>query len=321
MIFSSETAAALSTRGTYLFPVTNETSAPEIDTLPSGGGDPLHAYVSAYELYTAPFGSSPDKVFASQDAASPYVAGEFVWSGWDYLGEPTPYYSARSAYFGIVDLAGFPKDRFHLYRARWRPEQRAVHVLPHWSFGKDREGQTTPVHAFTSGDEAELWVNGVSQGRVKRATGTTSFRFRWDEVVYQPGSVKVVAWKEGKEWASQTVATVGAAAGLRLTADRAAFGGDGKDLSFVTVEVVDKDGNVVPTAMDKVAYSLEGPGEIAATDNGDPTDMTSFVSKERNVFNGLGLVIVRGNPGASGKLTLRATGAGLKAAQITLKVQ
>lgn len=322
LIFSSETAAALSSRGTYLFPVTNETSAPVLDPPAlAGGGDPTLAHVSAYELYTAPFGSSADKVFASQDAAQPYVAGEFVWSGWDYLGEPTPYYSARSAYFGIIDLAGFPKDRFYLYQARWRDTLRMVHVLPHWSFGAEREGRVTPVHAFTSGDEAELWVNGVSQGRRTRAAGTTGYRFRWDGVVYRPGTVRVVAYKGGKEWAREEVRTVGAAVGLRLTADRGTFKGDGQDLSFVTVEVVDRDGNVVPTAGDKVGFEVEGPGEIAATDNGDPTDMTSFVSKERNVFNGLGLVIVRGNPGATGKLTLKATGAGLKGAQITLKLQ
>ena len=322
LIFSSETAAALSSRGTYLFPVTNETSAPVLDPPAiAGGGDPVKAYVSAYELYTAGFGSSADKVFSSQDAAYPYVAGEFVWSGWDYLGEPTPYYSARSAYFGIIDLAGFRKDRFYLYQARWREGVKMVHVLPHWSFGTERVGQVTPVHAFTNGDEAELWVNGVSQGRKAKVAGTTGYRFRWDEVVYQPGTVKVVAYKGGKEWASEEVKTVGTAAGLRLTADRGTFKGDGQDLSFVTVEVVDRDGNVVPTAGDKVSFEVEGPGDIAATDNGDPTDMTSFVSKERKVFNGLGLVIVRGKPGATGKLTLKATGAGLKAAQITLTVQ
>ncbi|KAG7294293.1 hypothetical protein NEMBOFW57_004364 [Staphylotrichum longicolle] len=325
MIFSSETAAALSSRGTYLFPLTNETARPVSDTLPSGGGDPTLAYVSAYELYTAPFGSSADKVFASQDAAAPYVAGEFVWSGWDYLGEPTPYYSARSSYFGIVDLAGFKKDRAYLYQARWREDDARfamVHVLPHWSWGAAREGEVTPVHAFASADEAELWVNGASQGRLRKEEGgVTSYRFRWDEVVYRPGEIRVVAYKGGKEWASETVKTAGAAAGLRLTADRETFKGDGRDLSFVTVEVVDGDGNVVPTAGNAVAFELEGPGQIAATDNGDPTDMTSFVSKERKVFNGLGLVIVRGNSGAKGKLKLKATGAGLKAAQITLRVQ
>jgi beta-galactosidase len=320
LIFSSETAAAVSSRGTYLFRVTNETSAPVSD-LPNGsGGDPRSLQVSAYELYTAPFGSSADKVFSTQDAHR-YVAGEFVWAGWDYLGEPTPYYSARSSYFGIIDLAGFKKDRYFLYQARWRSDLRVAHVLPHWSWGEERRGQVTPVHVFSNGDEAELWVNGVSQGRVGRNGSVTSYRFRWDEVVYQPGEVRVVTWKDGKVWANATVQTAGEAAGLRLTADRSVITGDGQDLSFVTVEVVDKDGRVVPAADTALSFSVEGPGEIAATDNGDPADMTSFVSKERKAFNGLALAIVRGKPGSRGKATLKATGAGLKAAQITLTVQ
>jgi beta-galactosidase len=149
----------------------------------------------------------------------------------------------------------------------------------------------------------------------------TSYRFRWDEVVYQPGEVHVVTWKDGKLWANATVQTVGEAAGLRLTADRSAISGDGQDLSFVTVEVVDKDGRVVPAADTALSFSVEGPGELAATDNGNPADMTSFVSKERKAFNGLALAIVRGKPGSRGKATLKVTGAGLKAAQITLTVQ
>ena len=143
LIVSSETASALSTRGTYIFPVFNGISAPVSD---STGGDPRNQYVSAYELYTAAFGASPDKVFASQDK-HPYVAGEFVWSGWDYLGEPTPYYSARSSYSGIIDLAGFKKDRFYLYMARWRPGFKMAHILPHWTW-PERVGQITPVHVF-----------------------------------------------------------------------------------------------------------------------------------------------------------------------------
>ncbi|HRI26329.1 MAG TPA: beta-galactosidase GalB, partial [Ferruginibacter sp.] len=154
LIYSSETASALSTRGSYVFPVFTGNSAPVSD---STGGDQKNKYVSAYELYTAQFGASPDKVFASQDK-HPFVAGEFVWSGWDYLGEPTPYYSARSSYSGIIDLAGFKKDRFYLYQSRWRPNLSMVHILPHWNW-PDRIGKITPVHVFTSGDEAELFLN------------------------------------------------------------------------------------------------------------------------------------------------------------------
>ncbi|KXX74760.1 Beta-galactosidase BoGH2A [Madurella mycetomatis] len=173
MILSSETAAALSTRDTYFFPVTDELSAPANNQV-GGGGHDAARQVSAYELYTTPFGASPDKVFLIQDR-HPFVAGEFVWSGWDYLGEPTPYHSARSSYFGIVDLAGFKKDRFYLYQARWCPGLRMAHILPHWTWS-DRVGQVTPVHVFSAADEAELFLNGESQGR--KRIGTSSYRFR-----------------------------------------------------------------------------------------------------------------------------------------------
>lgn len=317
LILSSETAAAVSSRGTYIFPVTNETSAPVGDASGSGG-DSKSRHVSAYELYTAPFGSSADKVFATQDK-HPYVAGEFVWSGWDYLGEPTPYYSSRSSYFGIIDLAGFKKDRYHLYQARWRPDLKTAHILPHWAW-PERIGQVTPVHVFTAADEAELWVNGRSQGRLKRIDSST-YRFRWDRVVYEPGELLVVTYKDGAEWANATVRTAGAAAGLRLTPDRSIIRGDGEDLSFVKVEIVDKHGYLVPRANTTVVFSLEGPGEIAATDNGDPSDMTSFGFRERRTFNGLALAIVRGRPGASGTVTLKATAVGLTAAHVSWKLQ
>jgi beta-galactosidase len=191
VILSSENAAALSSRGTYLFPVTDGISAPIKDGF---GGDTKNRYVSAYELYTADFGSSADKVFASLDQ-HPYVAGGFVWSGWDYLGEPTPYYSSRSSYFGIIDLAGFKKDRFYLYQSYWRPDLPMAHILPHWTW-PERIGQITPVHVFTSGDEAELFLNGTSLGRKKK--GDYEYRLRWDDVVYQAGQLSVVAYKDGR---------------------------------------------------------------------------------------------------------------------------
>ncbi len=194
MIISSENAAAVSSRGTYLFPVTAGISAPVED---GQGGDPANAHVSAYELYTAPFGSSADKVLASLDR-HPFVAGGFVWSGWDYLGEPTPYYSARSSYFGVIDLAGFPKDRFYLYQSHWRPDHPMAHILPHWNW-PDRIGEVTPVHVFSSGDEAELFLNGRSLGR--QAKADHQIRLRWDDVKYEPGELKVVAYKQGQRWA------------------------------------------------------------------------------------------------------------------------
>jgi len=200
LVFSSETASTLSSRGTYLFPVTSEISAPINNT---SGGNSTTRQVSAYELYTSDFGASPDKVFLAQDA-NPFVAGEFVWSGFDYLGEPTPYSSARSSYSGIIDLAGFPKDSYYLYQSRWMPSTRMAHILPHWTW-PDRVGLVTPVHVFSAADEAELFVNGVSQGRIQQQPST--YRFRWDQIIYEPGEVKVVTWKNGSAWANDTMVT------------------------------------------------------------------------------------------------------------------
>lgn len=302
MILTTESASALSSRGEYLFPVAGAISGP---VRPWSGGNPETHQVSAYELHAADFGSSPDRVWAADDQ-NPYVAGEFVWTGFDYLGEPTPYYTSRSSYSGIVDLAGFPKDRYWLYQARWRPDLKFAHILPHWTW-PDRVGQITPVHVFSSADEAELFVNGASQGRIKKRD--YEYRFRWDYVVYAPGEVKVVTWKQGQPWATETIRTVGEAAKLSLTADRGSIAADGRDLSFVTVKIVDKDGQVVPAAKQPINFSIEGPGEIVATDNGDPTDLTAFPSRTRAAFNGLALAIVRSV--RPGRIILRARAEGL----------
>ncbi|MFY7838734.1 MAG: beta-galactosidase GalB, partial [Lacibacter sp.] len=314
LIVSSETASALSTRGSYIFPVTSGNSAPVSDTT---GGDPVNKYVSAYELYTAQFGASPDKVFASQDK-HPFVAGEFVWSGWDYLGEPTPYYSARSSYSGIIDLAGFKKDRFYLYQARWRPELPMVHILPHWNW-PNRVGQITPIHIFTSGDEVELFLNGRSLGKRKKAA--FEYRLRWDDVQYEPGTVKAVAYKNGKKWAEETIQTTGAAAQLKLKADRTIIDADGNDLSFITVSVTDKNGATVPVANNNISFSAEGVGEIVATDNGDPANLVSFASKEREAYFGFVLVIVRSKAGMPGVIKLKASAPGLTAAVVEIKTK
>ena len=304
MIISSETASALSTRGTYILPVTYGNSAPVSD---STGGDPINKFVSAYELYTAQFGASPDKVFASQDK-HPFVSGEFVWSGWDYLGEPTPYYSARSSYCGLIDLAGFKKDRFYLYQSRWRPDLPMVHILPHWNW-PDRIGQVTPVHIFTSGDEVELFLNGRSLGKKKK--DIYEYRLRWDEVKYEPGQLKAVAYKNGKPWAEEIIQTTGDAFSLRAKADRYLLTSD-EDLSFITVEVLDTMGNAVPTASNMIEFSIEGPGEIVATDNGNPADLVAFTSTKRAAFSGLALAIVKSKKGAAGVIKLKVSSQGLK---------
>ncbi|KAK4096800.1 glycoside hydrolase family 2 protein [Parathielavia hyrcaniae] len=314
-IWSSESASTVSSRGTYLFPVTDANSA---IVGPGSGLDDPTLQVSAYELYHPSWASSPDKVFEAHDR-NPYVAGEFVWTGWDYLGEPTPYDGpggARSSYFGIIDLAGFRKDRFWLYQARWRPEVRSAHLLPHWTW-PERVGLVTPVHVFSSGDEAELFVNGVSAGRVQR--GLYEYRFRWDRVVYQPGEVRVVVYKGGKEWATDVKRIVGDAKELKMTADRTRIRADGDDLSFVSVAVVDGNGDTVPRASNPIAFSVSGPGQIVATDNGDPADMTAFPSLTRNAFSGLALAVVRATKGASGDITVSASADGLKGAKVTLR--
>jgi beta-galactosidase len=304
VIISSETASTLSTRGTYMFPVFNGISAP---VSYGSGGDPKSRYVSAYEMYTSDFGASPDKVFTAQDM-HPFVAGEFVWSGWDYLGEPTPYYSARSSYSGIIDLAGFKKDRYWLYQSRWRPAFPSAHILPHWTW-PERTGEITPVHIFTSGDEAELFLNGKSLGRKQKEQ--YQYRLRWDSVKYEPGILKVVAYKNGKKWAEDKVETAGNPARLAAITDRKVILADGKDLAFITVQVTDSKKRIVPRSDNLIEFSIDGPGVIVATDNGDPTDMTPFISHNRKAFNGLALVVVRSEARKTGTIRLKAKSLGL----------
>jgi beta-galactosidase len=303
-LIGSETASALSSRGEYLFPVATGYGAA---VGANAGEERARHQVSAYELYAAAFGASADKVFASQKE-HPYVAGEFVWTGWDYLGEPTPFDSSRSSYSGIIDLAGFKKDRFYLYQAHWRPEFPMAHILPHWTW-PERRGQVTPVHVFTSGDEGELFLNGKSLGRKRK--GPKEYRLRWDDVVYEPGTLKVVTWKNGRRWASEVMKTAGDPAQLKLHPDHNRIQADGRDLSFITVTVKDKDGRMAPRADNRIRFEIDGPGEIVGTDNGDPTSFESFQSPERKAFNGLCLVIVRGKSRQPGTIKLSAKADGL----------
>jgi beta-galactosidase len=249
-------------------------------------------------------------------------AGEFVWTGFDYIGEPTPWGGgsdpSRSSYFGIIDLAGFSKDRFYLYQAHWRPDYPMAHILPHWSWPEraadskadpPRQAQVTPVHVYTSGEEAERFLNGRSLGRKKRVfdtpdnpqlNGEPAYRIRWDDVPYEPGELKAVAYKDGNQWATDTMRIAGEASRLVLKPDRSMIAGDGHDISFVTLTVVDQAGLTVPRARNLIPFSLTGPGEIVATDNGDATDLTSFQTPGRKAFNGLALAVVEAKRGQSG---------------------
>jgi beta-galactosidase len=307
-IFGSETASCISSRGEYFFPVSHNKADGMADF-----------QVSSYDLYAPRWATPPDWEFAGQDKY-PFVAGEFVWTGFDYLGEPTPYGGrndpARSSYFGIVDLAGFPKDRFYLYQARWRPDFPMAHILPSWNW-PDRIGKITPVFVYTSGDSAELFLNGKSLGLKKK--GPYEYHLEWNDVKYKPGTLKVVAYKNGRRWATDVMKTTGPAAKLTLQADRAKITADGKDLSFITVTVADKHGLPVPRSNNHIKFSIEGPGEIVATDNGDATSFEPFQAPERNAFNGLALVIVRAKAGEPGTITLKAESDGLKGSAIQIK--
>jgi beta-galactosidase len=278
-VYGSETASCVSTNGEYFYPVSE-------DKAKGVSGN----QVSSYDLYAPWWATSPDVEFRGQDSNA-FVAGEFVWTGFDYLGEPAPFMAdssvARSSYFGIFDLCGFKKDRFYLYQARWKPEQPMAHILPHWNW-PERIGQITPVHVYTSGTEAELFLNGKSLGR--KIKEPFQYRLRWDSVKYEPGELKVVTYRKGKEWAWESKETTGPAVSVSLSIDTTARG---SETVFVLATLVDKNGLVVPTAGDLIRFTVTGPGKIIAVGNGDPTNHNSFQADRYEAFHGQCLLIVR----------------------------
>lgn len=325
-VFGAETASTISSRGEYTFPVAPGNGQISQGGRGGGGGPPPGQNVpehqmSSYDLYYPSWATSPDTEFTAQDRFK-FVGGEFVWTGFDYIGEPTPWGGgndpSRSSYFGIIDLAGFPKDRFYIYQAKWRPDHPMAHILPHWNW-PDRAGQVTPVHVYTSGDEAELFLNGRSLGRKKKEA--LQYRLRWDDVVYEPGELRVVAYKNGREWARQATKTTGNAAALKLKPDRGAIAADGRDLSFVTLSIVDAEGLLVPRTKNMIHFEIEGPGEIVATDNGDATDLSTFQTPDRKAFNGLALAIIKAKRGQTGTITVRARADGLQGAAATINAR
>ncbi|MFA9187093.1 DUF4982 domain-containing protein [Flavobacterium magnesitis] len=309
-ILGSETASTVSSRGIYKFPVVKEKNKqyPDFQS-------------SSYDLEACSWSNVPDEDFVLQDD-KPWVIGEFVWTGFDYLGEPTPYdesWPSRSSYFGINDLAGLPKDRFYLYRSRWNTEKETLHILPHWNW-EGREGQTTPVFVYTNYDSAELFVNGKSMGIQKKNNTTPQNRYRlmWMDVKYEPGTVKVVAFdKDGKAVAEEEIHTAGKGYQIVLDADRKTIKADGKDLSYVTVSVVDKNGVPCPTLTNQLQFKVKGKGKYRAACNGDATSLEQFHLPTMKLFSGKLVVTVQSLKEA-GNMELTVTGKGLKTATLSI---
>lgn len=309
-VLGSETASTVSSRGIYKFPVVQE-KMKKYDDFQS----------SSYDLEACSWSNIPDEDFVLQDDKD-WVIGEFVWTGFDYLGEPTPYdekWPSRSSYFGISDLAGLPKDRFYLYRSRWNTNDETLHILPHWNW-KGREGEVTPVFVYTNYDSAELFVNGKSMGIQKKNTTTPQNRYRlmWMDVVYEPGTIKVVAFdKEGKPIAEKEVQTAGEPYQIVLSPDRKTIKADGKDLSYVEVSVVDKNGIPCPTATNQLKFKVSGKGAYRAACNGDATSLKLFHLPTMKLFSGKLVVLVQSLK-ESGSINLTVTGKGLKAGKVSI---
>ncbi len=245
-----------------------------------------------------------------------FISGQYVWTGFDYIGEPTPYgWPARSSYFGIIDLAGFPKDVYYLYQSEWRPDKTVLHVFPHWNW---TPGQDIDLWAYyNNADEVELFINGKSQD--VRSKGKDDFHVMW-RVKYEPGKAKVVARKDGKVVAEQEICTAGEPAQICLTPDRDTILADGKDLSFITVEIKDKEGNLCPNAENEVSFAVEGDGFIAGVDNGNPVSMEKFKDNHRKAFYGKCLVVVQNN-GIPGRIKVTAAADGLETATADIQVR
>ena len=328
IILGSETASTVSSRGVYKFPVTRQWMKKYDDH-----------QSSSYDVEYCNWSNLPEDDWIWHED-KPWAIGEFVWTGFDYLGEPTPYYTdwpSHSSLFGIVDLAGLPKDRFYLYRSHWNKEVETLHILPHWTW-PGREGEVTPVFVYTNYPSAELFINGKSQGkRTKDLTVTPEnsadstsmmsfkrqqrYRLMWMDTKYEPGTVKVVAYNDkGEAVAEKEIHTAGKPHHIELEADRQTIKADGRDLSFITVKVVDKDGNLCPDAQHLIKYSVKGKGFYRAGANGNSVSLELFHEPKMQVFNGMMTAIVQTN-GEPGDITLTATGKGLKAGKIVIKAE
>ncbi|MBL3655599.1 DUF4982 domain-containing protein [Fulvivirga sp. 2943] len=307
---ATETTSALATRGHYDMPSDSIRRWPIRWDLEFTEGNADNT-VSAYDNVSAPWGSTHEetlKIIEKHD----YLSGMYIWTGFDYIGEPTPYtWPSRSSYFGVVDLAGFPKDTYYLYKSEWT-EDSVLHVFPHWNW---EEGKTIDVWSYYNhADEAELFLNGESKGVRKKQGDDMHVMWRLN---YEPGVVKVVTRKDGEVVMTKEVNTAGKPARVKLEVDRADIKADGKDLAFVTVSILDKEGNVVPDADNQVKFSLEGKGKIVGVDNGDPTSMESFKSEQRKAFHGLALAIIQSTSEA-GSVNITASVEGLESASLNI---
>ena len=325
MILGSETASTVSSRGVYKFPVERKAMAKYPDH-----------QASSYDVEHCNWSNLPEDDFIQHEDL-PYCMGEFVWTGFDYLGEPTPYYSdwpSHSSLFGIIDLAGLPKDRYWLYRSHWNKDVETLHILPHWNWA-GREGEVTPVFVYTNYPSAELFINGKSQGRRTKDMSVTvhnsadslsmktfkrqqRYRLMWMDTVYEPGTVKVVAYDaDGNPVAEKEIHTAGKPYRIVLEADRSQIKADGKDLSFVTVKVVDRNGNLCPLADNKISFKVKGKGSYRAGANGNPASLESFQEPEMKVFYGMMTAIVSSSE-EPGDIILEATSKGLRKAVLVI---
>jgi beta-galactosidase len=317
-LLGSETASTVSSRGVYKFPVEIKDNSQYASWSPGyvpGAVLKEDGQCSSYDVEHCSWSNLPDDDWVMQDDL-PWVIGEFVWTGYDYLGEPTPYdeyWPARSSYFGICDLAGLPKDRYYLYRSKWNKDKHTIHLLPHWSFGKERKGKVTPVYCYTDYPTGELFINGKSQGKVTKnpKERLDRYRLRWNNVKYEPGEVKVVVYDaQGNKAGEQTIKTAGKPATIALDAwtqhDAPRLQADGNDLAFVTVSLTDRNGVMIPEADDQLEFEVTGAGTFEAVCNGDATSLEPFKQPTMKLFKGQLVVIVRAATQA-GTATLKVT--------------
>jgi len=316
-LLGSETASTVSSRGVYKFPVVPDDNSRYASWAP--GYDPkaienADGQCSSYDVEYCSWSNLPDDDWVWQDE-KPWVIGEFVWTGYDYLGEPSPYdeyWPARSSYFGICDLAGLPKDRYWLYRSHWNNGEHTIHLLPHWTWGKERRGKVTPVYCYTDYPTAELFINGKSQGKISKnpKERLDRYRLRWNDVRYEPGEVKVVVYDaEGRAVGEKSMKTAGKPADLRLdtwTQNGQTLNADGDDLAFITVSLTDAKGTLIPDASNQLTFEVTGAGTFEAVCNGDATSLESFKQPTMKLFNGQLVVIVR-SAREAGVLTLKVS--------------